>query len=400
MDRDSKGFASMMRVFEGLPRQGPGSKATTIRAIRALPAIGANSVIYDLGCGPGRASMILAGELQQKIISVDLSEAAVVEVRVNAAACGLSHLIESRCGDMCELQEDPESVDLIWAEGSIYCVGFDNGLKQWRPFLKPEGLVACTELSWLTAHPSSEAKAFWAAGYPGARSVAENIIASEGLGFACLQTFILPVSCWWDEYYTPLLWNIERLTPEAKTDEFLFRAISDISEEIELYRRFHEDYGFVFYLLKKSNIVVRAAAASDAHELAAVYRESFRAALPSLPTLHTPDEDAEFIAEQVLAKNEVYVACDQSAKILGFIAFNDEWVEQLYLLPNYTNGGLGTRLLNIAKARHAKLKLWAFQINEIARRFYSKHGFKLIKETDGAGNEEKEPDALYEWSKV
>jgi hypothetical protein len=46
------------------------------------------------------------------------------------------------------------------------------------------------------------------------------------------------------------------------------------------------------------------------------------------------------------------------------------------------------------------LHLWTFQRNAQARRFYEARGFALVEETDGAGNEEKEPDALYLWKLV
>ena len=42
--------------------------------------------------------------------------------------------------------------------------------------------------------------------------------------------------------------------------------------------------------------------------------------------------------------------------------------------------------------------LWVFQKNEGARRFYERHGFELVKLTDGAENMEREPDALYRWN--
>ena len=151
MDRDGQAFKAMMQVHEGLPRQGPGSEAMTMQAVAMLPPLPAPARIYDLGCGPGLASMVLANQLQQKVISIDLSEAFVMEVGINAAARNLSHLIEPRCGDMTVLDAAPRSVDLIWAEGSIYCVGFDKALKTWRPYLADGGVVACSELSWLTA---------------------------------------------------------------------------------------------------------------------------------------------------------------------------------------------------------------------------------------------------------
>ena len=38
-----------------------------------------------------------------------------------------------------------------------------------------------------------------------------------------------------------------------------------------------------------------------------------------------------------------------------------------------------------------------FQKNTGAIRFYERHGFRLVKLTDGADNMEREPDALYAW---
>ena len=48
-------------------------------------------------------------------------------------------------------------------------------------------------------------------------------------------------------------------------------------------------------------------------------------------------------------------------------------------------------------AGRAAFHLWVFQRNEGARRFYERHGLRLAALTDGAGNEEREPDARYEW---
>jgi hypothetical protein len=43
------------------------------------------------------------------------------------------------------------------------------------------------------------------------------------------------------------------------------------------------------------------------------------------------------------------------------------------------------------------LRLWVFQKNTPAIRFYTCRGFRLVELSDGSGNEEREPDALYQW---
>lgn len=154
---------------------------------------------------------------------------------------------------------------------------------------------------------------------------------------------------------------------------------------------------------KQSNndeyISIKRATQNDVAEIARVFRESFQATLPFLPTLHTAEEDFAYFKEQVLTRNDVFVAKNSNEKIVGFIAFNEAWVNHLYLLPSSTKKGIGKRLLNEAKRKSESLMLWAFQKNQNARDFYLSQGFKIVKETDGSENEEKEPDILMEWTK-
>jgi hypothetical protein len=96
------------------------------------------------------------------------------------------------------------------------------------------------------------------------RSIADNLQAAESLGYACLDYFSLPPSCWWDEYYTPWLRNIERLKEEANQDDYLRSAIADALDEIDLFRRFATEYGYVFYLLQNSKFAIAHIAARDA----------------------------------------------------------------------------------------------------------------------------------------
>ena len=149
--------------------------------------------------------------------------------------------------------------------------------------------------------------------------------------------------------------------------------------------------------MNDSNITIRRAEQADMVEVARVFRISRLDALPYLPDLHTPEEDVEFFSEDVFAKNKVYLAL-ADATICGFIAFNEEFVDHLYLLPDSQGKGIGSQLLELAIKDAQSIKLWAFQRNEAAKRFYTKHGFKVIEETDGAGNEAKEPDVLLEWT--
>jgi GNAT superfamily N-acetyltransferase len=136
----------------------------------------------------------------------------------------------------------------------------------------------------------------------------------------------------------------------------------------------------------------------DMDAAARVVRTAFDQALPSLAGLHTPQEDQWFFRERVFKTCEVWGAFDD-AGMAGMIAFRKDWIDHLYVLPKHQGRGVGTGLLQVARRSFDRLQLWTFQRNAQARRFYEARGFALIHETDGARNEEKEPDALYLWTR-
>jgi putative acetyltransferase len=142
--------------------------------------------------------------------------------------------------------------------------------------------------------------------------------------------------------------------------------------------------------------VIRKLELEDMDRAAAVMRASFDNAFPVLARLHTPENDRSFFRDRIFATCQVWGYSDGN-DLVGIIAFRDGWIDQLYVLPSSQRRGIGTALLRVAQNRSVTVSLWTFQRNEIARRFYKKHGFTLVRETDGSGNEEKEPDALYRW---
>jgi GNAT superfamily N-acetyltransferase len=133
----------------------------------------------------------------------------------------------------------------------------------------------------------------------------------------------------------------------------------------------------------------------DMDAAARVLRTSFDQALPSLAGLHTPKEDQWFFRKRVFKMCEVWGAFD-NALMIGMVAFRKDWIDQLYVLPEAQGRGVGTELLQVAQSSFDRLHLWTSQP---ARRFYEARDFALVRETDGAGNEEKEPDALYLWTR-
>ncbi|AIC29011.1 GCN5-related N-acetyltransferase protein [Rhizobium etli bv. mimosae str. IE4771] len=118
--------------------------------------------------------------------------------------------------------------------------------------------------------------------------------------------------------------------------------------------------------------------------------------LPWLLDIHTPDEEEQYWRMHLLP-NCTILGAAMGNDLVGVIAYGDDWIEQLYVLPDFQAKGIGSLLLGCAKEEMDEIRLWTFQRNRGARAFYERHGFSIEEETDGSDNEEKEPDVLYRW---
>lgn len=139
--------------------------------------------------------------------------------------------------------------------------------------------------------------------------------------------------------------------------------------------------------------MLRPARATDAPEIASIMRAAL-ASFDWMPVVHTPEEDLAFISGVVLPSREVTVATVPGG-VVGFVAARPDWIDQLYLDPAWTGRGIGGRLLEQATAGIAETRLYCFQANTGARRFYEGHGFAAEAFGDGSGNEEQLPDIFY-----
>ena len=143
---------------------------------------------------------------------------------------------------------------------------------------------------------------------------------------------------------------------------------------------------------------LRRAIACDTKAIANVFSASFRL-LTFLPILHTVEEDRRYIQNVILNECEVTVAEDESG-IVSFLALQGEEIRLLHTRPDRIGVGAGTQLIDAEKASGiGALELWCFEANERARRFYEARGFRAIRFTDGAHNEERMPDIRYRWER-
>ncbi|MEY9857832.1 ribosomal protein S18 acetylase RimI-like enzyme [Catenulispora sp. GAS73] len=150
--------------------------------------------------------------------------------------------------------------------------------------------------------------------------------------------------------------------------------------------------------VNSDGLVLRRATDSDATGVADVWLRSFAAALPTVRRAHDDADVRGFFADVVVPHHETWVA-DDGGTVVGLLVLDDgQELEQLYLDPSWRGRGLGDRFVDLAKRRRPDgLGLWTFQVNLAAQRFYRRHGFVEVERTDGAGNEEREPDVRFIW---
>ena len=141
--------------------------------------------------------------------------------------------------------------------------------------------------------------------------------------------------------------------------------------------------------------LIRQATPEDAEAVARIFRESRAEAMPWLPVLHTAEEDEAWYRERLGGEAWVY---ELDGAIVGSALVREDDLDALYVAPGAQRQGVGAALFRCAQeARPHGFGWWVFRDNTRARRFYESLGGRCLYETDGAGNEEKTPDARYEW---
>lgn len=243
----------LIDLHKGNKRQGPGGDEQTIQALQ-LAGLASSSEplkVADIGCGTGASTITLAKHLNADITAVDLFQDFLDLLNADAKKHGVANKITTLAGSMEELPFEEESLDVIWAEGAIYNMGFAKGVEYFKCFLKPGGILAASEITWLTNERPAEIQQHWDAEYPEIATASDKIKVLERHGFVLKGYFPLPQSCWIDNYYTPLEDTYNALLDKHNSDDA--RAIIEAEKvEVSLYKKYQDYLSYGFYIARKS----------------------------------------------------------------------------------------------------------------------------------------------------
>lgn len=242
--------AVFAEVHNDIPRGGPGDFESTRKAFGMLAGLPEQPGILDIGCGPGMQTLDLADFSDGSITAVDNHEHFLGRLREAVVQRGLTGRITVLERDMCDLGFEPLSFDVIWAEGSVYIIGFEAGLRSWRNLLRKPGYLAATELTWLRSDPPADLEAFWAREYPAMQDVDANLAAIGRSGYVPSGHFTLPESAWWEPYYRPIERKLSALRRKYRDHPRALAVLETEQTEIDLFRRYARYYGYVFYVMQ------------------------------------------------------------------------------------------------------------------------------------------------------
>jgi SAM-dependent methyltransferase len=237
-------------VFESLPRQGPGNRASTLKALALCKELPADAAVLDLGCGTGAQTLCLAEALAGSVIAVDNHAPSIARLQSLAQARGLDRRIQTIAGDMAGLELPEESVDLIWSEGALYNIGIDKALQLCRRLLRRGGYLAFTDAVWHKENPPPEAKQLFESDYPTMGQANDIVIKIERADFSMIDHFTLPDAAWWEDFYTPMENQIKELRKKYKGHDEALTALDTLAQEPQQHRKYSSYYGYEFFVVR------------------------------------------------------------------------------------------------------------------------------------------------------
>jgi ubiquinone/menaquinone biosynthesis C-methylase UbiE len=183
----------------------------TQKVFNVIPEI-KNPLILDVGCGTGVPTIQLAKISVGKIIGVDNDETSLSLLKKKIQDLGLDEQVQVINDSIFNMEFPEESFDIIWAEGSVFVMGFENSIKTWYPFLKPGGFIVI--------HDDS-------------KDEDEKLEIIKNYGYNCISEFELSHQVWWEEYYAPLEELVKKFKNKYPNDLELINELNKDQVEID-----------------------------------------------------------------------------------------------------------------------------------------------------------------------
>ena len=183
----------------------------TIKAFKLLPKV-MNPRILDIGCGTGVPTIELAKMSGGEVTGLDNNANSLNLLQKKIKALGLDKQVKVINDSIFSMDFPDESFDIIWAEGSVFVMGFENSIKKWRRFLKGKG--------FLVIHDDNNEKN-------------KKLKLLKTHGYKVIAQFELSNKIWLEEYYKPLLQLIKKFKDKHPDDKKLIYELNKDQTEFD-----------------------------------------------------------------------------------------------------------------------------------------------------------------------
>ena len=238
-------------VYENLPRQGPGNRASAARAFGLCRDLPDDPAVLDLGCGTGGQTLHLAELTSGPIVAVDSHRPSVDRLSAAVAEQGLAQRVTPVVGDMSDPGQPLPCFDLVWSEGALYSIGLGTALGVCHGLLRPGGYLAFTDAIWLRADPPPSVKASFDLDYPTMGRLDDDLAAIQASGFTLVGHFTLPDEAWWDEFYAPMQTRIAEVRGTYAGDPEAADILDQLAAEPEMHRRHSAFFAYEFFVAQR-----------------------------------------------------------------------------------------------------------------------------------------------------
>jgi len=247
------GMEYFHELFEALPRGGPGDNSSTRKAFNNIPKRPEQPLILDIGCGPGVQTIELVKLSKGRIIALDNHQVFLDKLIRNAKEEELLDHIVPKNLSMFDMDFEDNTFDIIWSEGALYFMGFQNGLRRCHQLLKDDGILAVTEIVYLVNNPPAPLIQYFDKEYPDIKVAKDKIELIQNERFHLISNFTLPKSSWLDSFYLPMEEELTRLNKKYQGNEIALGIFEEMKDEIDLYKKFSDFYGYEFFIMQRIN---------------------------------------------------------------------------------------------------------------------------------------------------
>lgn len=186
----------------------------TRRAFESIPKINDPNIL-DIGCGTGIPTIELARIFHGHILGIDFDESSLDCLIRKIQKMGLNNQIKVLKDSIQTMDLSEESFDIIWAEGSLFILGFEKSIKMWYRFLKPKG--------FLVVHDQNKDKH-------------KKLELLAKYNYKTITSFDLTPDLWQLEYYTPLEQLVRKFRYRYSGDPDLIDELNKDQFEIDRYK--------------------------------------------------------------------------------------------------------------------------------------------------------------------